>query len=364
MALELESENLISIQPENPAPAEPRIWSSVIRGMILPMEELQLAPHDLLSQCDIPRDAIDKSQHSIPIRKYLQFLNLCAAQANDPLIGVHLARLAGPETLGALGFLFLSSQTLVSALSQFCSYINLLQDVTHIRLAQGPEQLSFSYDIAPFEGLDTRIDVEFSLALMCRLIRMYAGSSIPFEAVRFRHAPAAPKSEYQRLIRANVEFEQLDNAVVLPAAASQIKGHHFNPELANILLELLDEQLARQARVRSFSEQVYDQLFAARELSQATARGIADSLGVSEATFHRRLRHENSSFQDIVDRRRFDLAKEYLTDQSIETTRIAHLVGFSESASFTRAFKRWSGGQTPSAFRRKLLSSKSANRLG
>ncbi|OFX03861.1 MAG: hypothetical protein A3E78_10520 [Alphaproteobacteria bacterium RIFCSPHIGHO2_12_FULL_63_12] len=349
-------------QFSQPRLREPRIWASVIRGLILPMEELQLAPHELLAECDISPDALEKMQRSVPIRKYLQFLNLAAERADQPLIGLHLSRSAGPEMLGVLGFLFMSSQTLATALSQFCSYINLLQDVTHTRLSQDSEHLAFSYDIAPIEGQSSRVDVEFSLALMCRLIRMYAGSSISIECVRFRHAPAAPKSEYQRLMRTDVSFEQAENVLVLPASASQIKGHQFNPELANVLIEMLDEQLARQSQVKSLAEQVYDELFFVKEMSPPPARMLATSLGVSEATFHRRLRREGTSFGEIVDRRRFELAKEYLADQSLETTRIAHLIGFSESASFTRAFRRWSDGQTPTSFRNAIRKAKDAGR--
>lgn len=337
---------------------EPRIWSSVIRGLILPMEELHLDPSAMLAQCGIPADALEKSRHSIPLRKYLQFMNLAEKQSNEPLIGIHLARSAGPETLGALGFLFLSSQSLVAALSQFCTYVNLLQDVTSVRLTQDAGRISFSYDIARFEQIESRIDVEFSIGVMCRLIRMYAGSSIAFESVRFRHAPAAPKSEYHRLLRSAVEFEQAENAVILPSSASQIKGHNFDPELARILTDLLDEQLAHHTRARSFAELVADRLFSIETMSRATAGALADALGVSEATFYRRLRQDGTSLGEIIDRRRFELAKEYLANRSLETTRIAHLIGFSESASFTRAFKRWSGGVTPSAFRRSLFQQK------
>lgn len=320
---------------------------------MLPMEELGLSPEPLLKQCGIPASALEKSREAVPLQQYLRLWNLAAEEAGDPLLGVHLARSAGPETLGSLGFLFLSSRTLVEALSNFCAYINLVQDATHMQLVQSGEELLWSYEMAPIDGIDSRHDTEFSIALMCRLVRMYTGSHFRPLRVKFRHGPPdIDVGEYRRLLRVPVDFGEACNAVVLEVAASQFRGRSFDENLASILKELLDEELASYKTKRSVSEAVYELLFRVDADRAHGARSVARQLGMSEATLHRRLRAEGSTLSDIVSRRQFELAKEYLLTSSLEITQVAYHVGFSEAASFTRAFKRWTGGVTPTAFRK------------
>lgn len=342
--------------------AEPRIWSSVIRGLELPLIEHNLDPDILLKKCEIEREDLKKTQNSIPLRKYLKFIEIAAQEAGDPLLGIKLARAAGPETLGAIGFLFLSSRTLVEGLSNFCTYINLLQGATHVQLVQDSEEITFTYQLIEAANVECRQDIEFSLALMCRLIRMYGGKAAEISAIKFRHEPAAEPVEYRRLIQTPVLFEQDNNSVVLPSSSGQIKGNVLDNSLFRILQESLDEQLDRKNRLLTLSDQITEILFSENIAPPFTAHKIADYFEISEATLHRKLKLENISLSRLVDGRNFEIAKEYLSQTHLTITEIAHLVGFVESASFTRAFKRWSGNQTPSQFRKASLRKKQLTR--
>ena len=100
---------------------EPRIWSSVVRGLQLPLAEQNVDYQALLADCEITEDDLKKVHGKIPLKKYLRFMEHAATIADDPLLGIRLARSCGPETLGAVGFLFLSSRTLAEALADFCA---------------------------------------------------------------------------------------------------------------------------------------------------------------------------------------------------------------------------------------------------
>jgi AraC-like DNA-binding protein len=77
---------------------------------------------------------------------------------------------------------------------------------------------------------------------------------------------------------------------------------------------------------------------------------VAGQLHVSVRTLRRRLKEENSSFRELLDEVRFQLAKEYLLDTRLPLTEIAELVGYTEAGNFSHAFRRWSG-QPPRDFR-------------
>ena len=73
---------------------------------------------------------------------------------------------------------------------------------------------------------------------------------------------------------------------------------------------------------------------------------------LSQRTLQRRLAEAGTSFQDLRDRVRADIALKYLRQSSLQAAQIAEILGYSEPAAFTRAFRR-QHGLTPSAARRR-----------
>ena len=333
-------------------PTEPRIWSSVVRGLQLPLTEHNIDFEQLLSSCGIDQDDLQKVHGKVPLRRYLRLMETAAELAGDPLLGVRLARSCGPETLGAVGFLFLSSRTLAEALSDFCAYLNLLQDTTDFQFTQDRRHIAFHYQMYGIPDIDCRQDVEFSLALTSRMIRIFGGADVEISGVSFRHSPSVPATEYERLLKAPTSFNQESNSVRIPARLARLRAHAFDSSLASILKDFLDGELERRGRIRSVPDQVRHALIGNRIPAPVTAGKVAKYLGVSQATLYRRLKAEGTTFGKLLDEVHFEIARNYLAVSALSVTQIAHIVGFAESASFTRAFTRWTGGTTPSQFRK------------
>ena len=68
---------------------------------------------------------------------------------------------------------------------------------------------------------------------------------------------------------------------------------------------------------------------------------LAKRLSLSGRTLQRRLGQLKTSFQEVLDHVRFDLARQYLKDARLDLTQIAYLLGYSELRAFDRAFRRW-----------------------
>lgn len=70
---------------------------------------------------------------------------------------------------------------------------------------------------------------------------------------------------------------------------------------------------------------------------------IARRLGASPETVRRRLTAEGHSYRSLKDRLRRDLAVELLAQPRLTLAEIGQRIGFSEAATFHRAFKQWTG---------------------
>ena len=77
---------------------------------------------------------------------------------------------------------------------------------------------------------------------------------------------------------------------------------------------------------------------------------LASELGMSRQTLYRRLKAEGTTFEAVLDALRQRLARRYLRQQNFSVKKTAYLLGFSDPAAFSRAFKRWTG-RSPSALR-------------
>ncbi|MEQ9506764.1 MAG: helix-turn-helix transcriptional regulator [Hyphomonas sp.] len=110
-----------------------------------------------------------------------------------------------------------------------------------------------------------------------------------------------------------------------------------------MLLESLDQ-------VHTTSRRVEAMLMTVLHHGEIRAEDVARQLGFSRQTLFRRLRDEGTTFSDVLKSIRRRLAIEYLKGGKVSANEIAYLVGFSDAAAFSRAFKQWTG-KTPGEYR-------------
>jgi len=81
-----------------------------------------------------------------------------------------------------------------------------------------------------------------------------------------------------------------------------------------------------------------------------TIEATARRLGVGPRTLQRQLRERGTSFRDVLESVRRELALAYVRQGKFDAAEVGFLLGFSRPSAFYRAFRRWTGG-TPSAYR-------------
>ena len=83
---------------------------------------------------------------------------------------------------------------------------------------------------------------------------------------------------------------------------------------------------------------------------QSSIEEIANRLAISKRSLQRRLSEELSSYQEVLNATRRELAHYYLSRSSAALVEIAYLLGFQDGNSFIRAFRGWTG-ETPREYR-------------
>jgi AraC-like DNA-binding protein len=83
----------------------------------------------------------------------------------------------------------------------------------------------------------------------------------------------------------------------------------------------------------------------------ATVSNVATALGMSVRSLARRLNEEGTSYTEVLDGLRRELAMRYVDDKTLGVSQIAWLLGYSEVSSFNHAFRRWTS-KSPKAARK------------
>lgn len=120
------------------------------------------------------------------------------------------------------------------------------------------------------------------------------------------------------------------------------------------LVEMLAPQFEHQLKTRELKQSTIGSVkWVLRRLlsgSRPDIAVVARELGLSERTLQRRITEEGMTFRQLLNETRKELSREYLSDESVEITEAAFLVGFGNTTSFYRAFRAWEG-KTPAEWR-------------
>ncbi len=123
----------------------------------------------------------------------------------------------------------------------------------------------------------------------------------------------------------------------------------------------LRQRLADLDKTASMAERVHCILLESLPAGETSMLTVCRKLAVSSRTLQRRLQHEGTSFQQMLDRVRQSLAVHYLCNTSMSGAEISFLLGFEDANSFARAFHSWTG-KTPQAVRAGTEQADDANR--
>jgi AraC-like DNA-binding protein len=194
----------------------------------------------------------------------------------------------------------------------------------------------------------SRVDLEF--ASLVTFGRRFASAEMAPLRVAFRRPRPSFAALYEEVFRCPIAFAQPANSICFSQADAKrplISADHRAAEWlefgAKAALERMDDS-GVTARVRAQLERML-------QGDEPTLAAVASELCMSERTLQRRLAAEGQTFRRVLDEMRRDVAQRSLAAGKRNVPELAYLLGFEDSNSFYRSFRRWTG-TTPESFRR------------
>jgi len=280
---------------------------------------------------------------------------MAAKVTGDPCFGFKAASFWHPTTLHALGYTWLASDTLGEALQRAARYIRIANTALTAVFEETDIGYRFTTEMdKEWRGIkpaDEAIDA--SVALILDMCRHCYGADLNPTLIEVRRPKISQcAKQYEKLFNSPIQYSSTRNAIYFDKADITQRLPTANAELARTNEKIIVDYLARLDK-HNITTQVKAKLLELLPSGRFTEEIILQSLHLSQRTLQRKLKEEGTTFKELLDETRRELAKEYVNDTSLSFSEITYLLGFSEQSNFTRAFKRWQG-QSPSAFREQM----------
>lgn len=270
---------------------------------------------------------------------------------SDPSIGAQLAEVTQFESFNVTGYAMSHSPTLGKALARLVRYSRLLYEGMTFTLAVDQATAVLTYQTINAALLLPPTSVGWTFAN----IVLWAERSLGREGVLVRvdFQQAAPKNQatYRRIFKADLSYQEKTNALLFDAAWLDAPLTNADSGLCDLLDRYADSLLTELPSSDQLTQRLQHLLTEELRGREPKLEVIAHRLGYSPRTLQRKLQSEGTSFQDVLDTLRRELAYRYLQDSQLTSTEIAFLLGFSENSAFNRAFRRWTN-LSPGAYRK------------
>ena len=285
----------------------------------------------------------EKSSYAerISSAEYNSILDRAATLVNDPAIGLRCAQFVHPSHLGALGYAWLASSSLRSALLLFERFHRIVNEQIEVRVQELPDRIRISYGMSP-QPSQPDLLADGQLAILLRLCRLNFGTHLqPIEVNLKRPRPPdpAPWLEYFGTV---VRFGQPEVSLAISTRDADTPLTGSNRELVHIHEEMIQRHLMKLDRNNILNRarlSIMEQLPSGR----VTEDGLALALNMSKRSLHRKLRENDETFRSLLIQVRTDLAGRYISGDEYSITEISFLLGYSDSSIFSRAFRNWFG---------------------
>ncbi len=275
--------------------------------------------------------------------------NLILALPDVPALGFELGLQYNIATFGIFGFAMRISRNLREAVQQALRYLPLSTAYCRFQLLSDAQVFGVSMDPDSIPQHLRQFLLERDSATALNLFRELGLAGIMVQSLDYR----GPEPEYADRIKVlsgmAPRYGRAHNAIVVQREDAEIPLPMYDVHMVRLLEDQCRAQLQRR-QVTGVTGQIRQFILGQLGLV-ASMEDVAQQLEMAPRSLRRRLTEEGTTFRNIVDTERKQLAVQLLQETDMKIDELALQLGYADTASFTRAFRRWVG-TSPGEYRR------------
>lgn len=268
-----------------------------------------------------------------------------------PHLGLMFGQSLSIVNHGFLGYAAMSSPTLGTAINITLSYLNTRTSLLSLELHQDINQKKAYVKIISLtsDPLISRFMTELVIIHLTKMRSFLINTHTSAPKIELDYEKPDYAEYYQALFQTEVVFNAECTRVWIDLEDLDVPINFAD----DVSFQLAKNQLQELANNLSLNEDLISKIKAIllhHNLNHLSMEEIASKLYMTSRTLRRHLQKLQITYQELLDEVREQKAKTFLLDNSISITEISFLLGFNDTSSFTKAFKRWVG-VTPSEYK-------------
>jgi AraC-like DNA-binding protein len=330
-------------------PMQPSIAGSIALLAWRLLEYYGKDPAQCFASSGFNREQLEDSKTRMSYQVYDEIWACTQRVIVDPCAGLNVTQFWHPATFGVLGYAMLSSSSLRVSLQRMVRYQQVVANESEITLTETAKGLLLEQPIFPHQTDGFPLEVDVALTTLLHICRFNYGDVFDPVEVNLRRSKPECAGRYYAFYRCPINFSADANNIVLPLEAMDKPLPGADQQLIRMHNRVLQKYLEQQQRSKMVAS-VRESIVAHLPSGDVNKHQVAKALHMSTRTLQRRLQEEGSSFVEILNETRRELALQYIQDDSLPLKEVSYLLGYSNSTTFSKAFKRWTG-KNPSTAR-------------
>lgn len=328
--------------------AEPRVHLNAFRGVPDVLARFNVPSEPILQAAHLTRLDLENPDRSASFADIDRLIGVCVRRTACPHFGLLLGQYVSLMSFGIAGRLARYAPLVGAALRDLAAHFVLHDSGGGPSLAIHDDTVTLAYGIhtAGVRNADQVYDL--SAVSMVNVMRGLCGASWMPDAILLPRKRPKDIRPYREILGVPPRFDSVQCAVTFPTFWMTRPVADADPLLHTVLTNRASADLSgRHPTLRGDVCRTIRELLVTGECSRGA---VARQLGLHERTLGRRLQVADTTFQQLLDETRVEIARQLLNDTSLPVSRIAMALGYGDPTVFTRAFTRWTGCN-PSKYR-------------
>ncbi len=323
----------------------PLIRAIYVKFIKTDIEDFNINTDFLFEKTKIPINCFEYPEALIPLESALKLYDLAAKRLGESSLGLKIGTKIRFEDLGEFGKLFTSCPNLKDLIKKIELYGHTFTNGTRFWHTIRGDKVFWFFSIYPDIKDHRRQTIELSIAYMQNAIKLAAGENWTAAEVHFEHNPCGNKQDLERVFNTSVRFSKNHNCLVFPKKLLCLPIKEKTPVTENINYDIF-----KSSPNGNFAPVLKQVLKALALEGRPRMSEVSIVMDLGPRAIQRLLAKEGTNFRTLVNLVCFERGADLLTLGTKNLLQVALMQGYSEGASFSRAFKHWAG-VTPSEYR-------------
>ena len=281
----------------------------VSSGHFIVMKEAMLVegvdPTLLLEQFGITDTLMESTHAHVSLSRYMRICREAIKLTSKPWLGLLTSKQLHIGNMGLPGFAAITAATLSDALSTYIEFEHIngycIWSKSHYyRDPQNSSPVCQFDSFRPYNHYNY-YSVDSALSQWHQLVSIITGRSDLLEYVDIEYADLGCGSVFEEYFQCPVHFGAERNALVFTPDSTELPSTYSNQRSHNMLREVIAKEQIILSDSNLFSKRVSTAIIPMLSVRAPDIDEVAEKLSIATWTLQRRLKKENTSYQELLD---------------------------------------------------------------